>query len=263
MNTKQERELETLRRAHEFLVHNPPTPAPANLAVQVKVLGDTLEKLTHSAVDQNMGRRLGKQETGRQRAIRQRLRKDQMQPVARIARALLPDAPGIDKALRPVSPRIRNEALIIEARAMAEAATPYRRIFVENGIPATFVEDLKASAAEIEKSLNDRRAHRGRRGWGTTGVRAEVANARQAVKLLDAIVRPFYERDPKLSTGWNDAKRVTLVSGVGGVMSGSSPTTPIVSTTPAAPPVSGTAGGGVPTPASTPPQTGTGVAAHA
>ena len=228
MNSRQERRLTTFRRVHEFLADHPPTdPAPANFTRQLGILKELIESLSQRAVDQDASQRLGMQETRRVAALRQRIIVEHMVPVTRIARALLPDAPGIEAALTTPHSWVRTQTLATAANAMAEAVTPYAEVFVESGRPADFIEQLRALARELTGMVDGKGAIKGRRRAATGSVPKQIAQAARVIRLLNAIVDPFYRRDPHTFTGWKDARRMRKFPSPSGgsVVEGGSETT--------------------------------------
>ncbi|GAC1516926.1 MAG: hypothetical protein NVS1B4_15190 [Gemmatimonadaceae bacterium] len=208
MQATQERQLRAFKQVLAFLAANPPASPPANYAVQLKVLTDVADALMASATDQDSGLRVSRQHTREQRILREQLRLEHMQPIARIARAQLRTVPGIEKALHAPRRRVRSEALIIAANAMADATRPYAKIFVENGLLPSFITDLQATARQIDGSLDGRLGQLRRRSAATEAVRADIRRGRDAVVQLDAIVRPMYHRNAQLKAGWHAAKRL-------------------------------------------------------
>src|SRR5438552_861658 len=89
-------------------------PADHRSDTQMQALTDTLARIDRHSVGQSAGSRLGRQETQRQAALRETIRTKHMQPIARISRAMLKNAPGIERALYATRPRARMETFLAD-----------------------------------------------------------------------------------------------------------------------------------------------------
>src|SRR5687767_12027303 len=99
MQGRQRRQLEAYRRVLDYLAANPPAAAPSNFAVQRQVLDEVVGRLTALSVAQSEGQRESREDTQRQASLRTVLRNKHLAPIAKIARVLLTDEPGVENAL--------------------------------------------------------------------------------------------------------------------------------------------------------------------
>src|SRR3954470_23853042 len=99
MQAKQKRVVQAFQRVQVFLAANP-LPESAAYSVQKQVLDGVIAKLTEHRTDQGAAQRLSKASFKRQEVLRATLRTEHLAPIAQIARAMLRDVPGIEKALR-------------------------------------------------------------------------------------------------------------------------------------------------------------------
>jgi hypothetical protein len=150
-----------------------------------------------------------------------------MAPIARIARDVF-GVPGMDKDLRMPKKSADNEALITAAGAMAEAAERESKVFVEHGLPADFVSQLKSATPALDQAIGARVASARRLTIATASTKELVKRGRHAVRLLDAILRPRLAKDPELLQGWDNVRRIKEVPGGGGVAVENEPSVQIV-----------------------------------
>ena len=94
------------------------------------------------------------------------------------------------------------------AGAMAEAAEKWKDVFVQHGLPAEFIDQLKAAALALENARTAKTESNRRRVTATAAVADQVKRGRKAVRVLDAILRPRLAKDPELLAAWRSAKRV-------------------------------------------------------
>jgi hypothetical protein len=145
--------------------------------------------------------------TQKQQTLRQTLLRDHMAPIARMARARLPQTPEM-APLRMPRNNSSVQRLATAARGMAQAAVPHGKVFIAAGLPADFITQLNAAADALVQSVNARAQHRSRRTTATTGLRATLTSGRQSIHVLDALVKSALKGDPALLAGWRTVKRV-------------------------------------------------------
>ena len=145
------------------------------------------------------------------RSLRTILLRDHMAPIARIAKVDLPQVPTI-KALRLPAGRPTVERLAADAHGMAESARPYADVFIANGMPADFIDELNLAADAMVSALSDRSQSRGKRKGATTGLKTQLTEARKVVHVLDAFVKKAIPNDKAMLAEWSSVKRVGRLS---------------------------------------------------
>jgi hypothetical protein len=145
-------------------------------------------------------------------ALRQVLRHEHMAPIARIAEAKLPPAPG-HTPLRMPPNSLSTEALHAAAAGMADTAEPHSAVFITAGLPQDFIAQLRNAAAAMRVPIDERTRSRAARGGATEGLSKEVQNARRTVRMLDALVSVALKDDPALLRSWNMVKRPPVKPG--------------------------------------------------
>jgi hypothetical protein len=221
MQARQKQVVEMLLRVHDYLGVNPP-PSTAGYTKQKQTLDDIVGRLTGHTTDQIAGQRMSRAETQRQKALRRKLREEHLGPIAQIARAVLADEPGIEKALKLPSDSLSTLKYIAEANAMRAAAAKYQGTFVESGRPEDFIAQLDGAIGAVRDSLLGKARNVGTHVGAKAGLAKEIRRGRRAVQLIDTCVRSAFAGQADLLAKWKGAKRIQLV----GTASASSAETP-------------------------------------
>ena len=130
--------------------------------------------------------------------------RDAMEAIARTARAMSSDVPGIADKFRV--PHNNNDAeLLTSARAFAADAAPHSAQFIAHELPADFLADLNADIAALEDAMSDQSGG----GVGHVAARAAIddtiSRGNEIVHRLDAIVRNKYTNNPAVLAEWTSA----------------------------------------------------------
>ena len=197
-----------LQRAQLYLDENDAMLHRVDFTTARKRLDDIVTSFSGHAVDQNVGDRAARGETAKQQQLRVKLRGEQMEPIAIIARHNLRSAPEF-RALRKPSQKVRGQAFIASAKGMADAATIHKDTLIAQGMPATFLDDFKAAIAQLETSMSDREMKRTQRVGATKGLAVERRNGQAILSVLDALVKQALGADNEaLLRRWQSARLV-------------------------------------------------------
>ncbi len=211
MKYRQGRVLEALHSVQAFLDKHGEQLAAINASGARKTVDAIAEELQSFAVEQDGGKRKAAGETQNQRALRLALR-FAMRPLAAVATAKLREVPQI-AALRLPSRRLRGLALVTAAHAMGDAATPHQEVFVNAGLAAEFIAQLRAAADALSESYGSRRENQTASAGATRGLLAAERRGRQALRILDTLVVPALGRDDAMLRGWRSARRIMAKPG--------------------------------------------------
>jgi len=211
MNGKDERVGQSFRRVEGWFVLNPQYVAGnPSLGTQVEALNGVVTRLFDHATAQDTQRSqsllISKDETERRREVLSH----QMAPIATVARALRGTVPGIGVLVSLPKGNGNTTEIIAAATAMAEKAEIYKAVLVESGLPADFIEQLKAAAAALKTSFDDRGLARASRVAATRGVESELELGRRVVSIIDAVVTGLIRSQPAKLAEWQQLKRVTV-----------------------------------------------------
>jgi hypothetical protein len=212
MFTAQGNTLLSLVNVRAFLTENDASLPGVNSTGARNKLDTSIQELEEHVASQTGHALSAKGTTRRQRTLRRELLRDQMAPIALIAKAELTGTPEIGPLMMPRG-KPGTERLVGAAQGMAQAAAPHTAVFVANGLPADFGERLIAKAAELRDSLTTRANSRAKVKGVTLGLHARLVSARRTVHILDAFVRTALKDNPTLLGTWNRIKRVPKTRG--------------------------------------------------
>jgi hypothetical protein len=225
MQSDQGRILQSLRDVQTFLETYAGKLGDVVNTGARKSLDDMIAELANHVTDQTSSFIGAKSATQQQAALRQVLLRDHMAPIARIARASLPNTPAVAPLRMPKgAPGI--EKLAAAAYGMAKAAAPFTATFTAAGLPADFVERLNQAADAMIAAVGDRSQKRGARRGATTGLKTTLSKGRKIVGVLDAFVHTALKDDPSLLSNWNGIKRVSITTGGKQTSAADAPATP-------------------------------------
>jgi len=211
MQTTQGAVLESLRAVQNFLEVNADKLKGVIETGARKRLDDAIKEVTSHATDQSGNFIASQGATKKHRVLRRALLRDHMAPIARIAKADLPEIPEIEPLRMPIG-RPTAERLAALAHGMAQAATPNSNVFVAAGLPEDFIARLTTAIDDMLSTLDERVQCRGARAGATKGIRRKLIAARKIVHILDAFVHTALKSDPGLLTTWSVVKRVRRIA---------------------------------------------------
>ena len=207
MNRVSRNTLATFQSVQEFLTQHPLADAPALLGAQAQELAAVIDGLTASAVDQESGRRFQRVHVQSQRTLREELYMKHMRPISLIAREVF-GVTGMDRAFRLPNTRKVSQTVLNAARAMAEAAANNREVFLQHGLPADFVDQLRGAIDTLAQSRTAKATSLRRQVTATASTDGLAKRGRKAVRLLDAILVPRFANEPEVLAAWRIAKKV-------------------------------------------------------
>lgn len=216
MDIRQKQAIEAYQRVQDF-VYGHPLASPGGYGTAAKRLDEAIARLSNHTSLQVHGGRQAQVETRRQKALKRHLREQHLRPIAKIAKAVLREVPGIDAALRIPDRRLPVTQLIATAMAIAEAVAPYEATFVEIGRPADFLKQLDGVIADLRGSLVGRARSIGKRAGAGLGIKAAIKRGRDAVEMIDTIVTTAFADRPDVLGEWRSARRVQASPGASGV----------------------------------------------
>ncbi len=209
MLATQDRALESARRAHGWMTSHPDIiAANPSLERQVTLLDGAIGRISQAAAEQELYRVGGLERSTSLSTLRHELREQHMKPIVELAREIAPNAPEFAADVRLPAEDVRTERLLASAEAMAKAVEPKKDLFVEHGLPADFVEQLRAAADGVRNTVDARGSSRASRTGATETIRFDVRAARKAIRMIDTILRRNLRGSSELRE-WRSAKRIT------------------------------------------------------
>lgn len=207
MRTKEANQLEALRNVQVFLDANRDRlPAIVTSGTRCR-LDESLARLAQHADDQASSAASSRNCTQRYHALRRRLLRSHLVPIALIARTTQPPLSELEQFRIPRG-KPTSQQLAAAAHAMADAAAPHADTFVAAGLPANFIEQLQQASEAMTSELAARAQEWARHRVATEALRAGIASARRIVKVLDAFVRSACEYDEGMIAGWESVTHV-------------------------------------------------------
>jgi hypothetical protein len=185
-------------------------------------------------MNQVLGRRQRHGEVEAEPTLTRALREEHLAPISRIARAILADAPGIEKALKMPEYYITTLTLISEANAMRDAAAFYEDQFVDAGRPTDFLAQLDAATETLRQCMLGKARNLGLQVGAGAGLERQIQHGRSVLEILDTIVRAAFRDNQQLLAEWRSARRVRAKPGGVGAASAQGDTAPDVAPTPMA-----------------------------
>lgn len=211
MERKQKQQIEAYGRIRAFLADHP-LESPTTYGAPQRMLEEVIARLDSLAVTKSEGGREYGGGTIRLKALHRELRVRHLRPIAAIARAVMGEAPGIGVALRLPANSVAVTRLVTEAQAIRNAVSPYAESFVENGRPIDFLQQVDAAVAALQGCLVARDRRKVERMGARKAIRDEIRRGRNAVDMLDAVVRSRFVNAPFTLAKWEAARRLVGVS---------------------------------------------------
>ena len=198
---------QSLRQVQQFLIqHEVVVPSAAASAAR-RTLDAVVAEIDRAATEQGVLGRTGRGEVQRRLDLERTLVRKYITPLVKFARASLRGTPEF-ASLTPSSVPLQRERLVRTALAMAVAAEQHADALRAAEFPADFLAQLRAAATAVQQSIDAGRSGRVRRTGVTKEIRTALANGRQAVAQLDALVAHTIVGNAALEREWRSAKRV-------------------------------------------------------
>jgi hypothetical protein len=217
--------LAALRQAQNFLDANQASLGGINATGARKTLDETIDKIAGLAETQDSHRILVTGQRASEIRLSAELRRRFLRPIVEIARAKLPEQAELTNVTLPNAGN--STKMVSRARGLGDAVEPFKQTFIDAGLPADFVEQLRTASAAVVAAILAKGEHRSNRMGATDGLGKEVAAARKAVRMLDSLVKAQLATKEPLLTTWRGA--ITVIKG--GPPSASKLTAPTTPTT--------------------------------
>ena len=171
-------------------------------------LGNALAELKECAAAQTSRMGAAREGTNSKAAARAALRND-LDAVARTARAIALKTPGLEKKFR--RPRGHSDpSLLNAARTFAQDAEPLQKAFVEHEMPANFLVRLNTKITDLEHAISNQSNGKGEQVAATASLDAAIEKVMAALQALDAIVPNRLAKigdDSPIWASWETARR--------------------------------------------------------
>ena len=212
MNNRDIRRYEMLVRVRAFgTAHASLFPATSRGGEAFATVAAAVAELSSSDVTR-ISSKTSEREGATTRAVARAALIESMDAIARTARAIAIDSPGVDDKFR-VPRRVTDVALLNTARTFASDAQLLTQQFIDHNMPADFLEDLGNNRERLENVIGNSSAARGTGVVAKTQIGETLDTALTAVRRLDAIVLNTFRDDAATRALWDDTRRVAARHG--------------------------------------------------
>ena len=185
MNDRQTRVLESYQRILGGRDRNATSLAP-EVPVIVERLASTVADIVAYRSKQYLART--QRAVASARSKLEKMRKNQMLPLATLARRVFAGEAGIEAALRVPHKRAPTNAILAAAAFMVKTLRPHRAVLATAGIEAARIERLRLETQALKKVFESAYASFADRAMPTRRLPEPFASARMDVQALDALI---------------------------------------------------------------------------
>ena len=207
MNAIVTRKYEMLQSVSRFDDDYPMTPPNARATALFATVDTVVAEIAAAVANQTQG--LGGRRGGvaMRKEIALALRYE-MTEIGRTARSLnRATYPGIAEQFR--LPKSKGYgALLATAQAMIAVATPIKQAFIDQAMPAEFLEDLEELVEAFALATGQKNDGSLMSVGGTVAHFLRAAAGVAAARELDAIVRNHFRNNPTVLAIWTSARRI-------------------------------------------------------
>jgi hypothetical protein len=125
-----------------------------------------------------------------------------------VGKAVARENPELAAQFRIPKPRGGNQTFLTWARGMFDKATAQKDVLVKRGMSAKLLDDVAATLAEFEQTLEATRAARLDHVGATADLQAVLAEISEQVRVLDGLVRYRFGDNEELMGAWASAHNV-------------------------------------------------------
>lgn len=170
---------------------------------QLAVLNSAVTQLSAEDVRKASAARRGR---ARRMAARNGLL-TQLGAIARTARAIAEDAPGARDDFR-ISRVGTDQALLTLGRSFADKAVGLLALFVDHGMPETFITELTTAIGEFEQAVQQSESEKRLHADAQERMRGAFKSGKAAIRRLDAVVANQMRKDPVTLAMWKRARHI-------------------------------------------------------
>ena len=181
--------------------------------------------------------------TAQRATVRRILQSKLLRYLAAVGAAAARENTELGEQFRLPKPRASNQAFVTMVRGMLEKATAQKDVLVSRGMSAKLLDDVAATLAEFEQTLEATRAARLDHAGATADLQAVLSEISEQVRVLDGLVRYRFGDDGELMGAWASAHNV---AGPSHKASPPDPLSPSLRSGQAVPERGNNAGGGTP-----------------
>jgi hypothetical protein len=200
------RQLSMVSRVRDFCrAHPSDSPGYVEALAQLE---ERLGRAELLAAQQDNGVATRRGSTEGKSVLRQVIRENHLRHLVRIARGAASVNPELPKRFRLPSKSLSGIAFIAQARALVNQAMPFKDLFIQDGMSATFLEDLNRVIAEYEAAEGGQNQGVAMRVGAVTELPELTKELIQLVKRFDGLNLLRFQHDPEKRGAWLSARNV-------------------------------------------------------
>lgn len=174
----------------------------------VRQLGDRLTRAESLQQQQEEGEASRSALVASKDELRATIRDGHVAHLIRIARGSLPQDPEMRKRFRPIGHSASWQQFVAAVRAMLAEAASRKELFITEGMPETFVEDLEKLLDQYVQAINEKDLAKARRIGAVADLKSVTKEIVQLIRRLDAINRKRWQDAPELLAAWVSARDI-------------------------------------------------------
>lgn len=207
MDDREQKRKATFLRVKVFMADNSAKfPAGSIAAVKMVELSEIIDLLDELGGDQAAGLSESRFSFAGKNTSRENVRED-LSDIARTARSMNYQFPDIAEKFR--MPRGNNDAqLLAAARSFLAEATLRKDDFIAYGMPADFLEDLKADIEAFEEALNMTGSAIDSHVEATAAIDEAIRKGMIILRILSGIVKNVFRNDAGKLAAWTSASHI-------------------------------------------------------
>lgn len=200
--------LQVLRRTSAFLEKEVNIPVKMGpISKHVAAFNAVVDRLETLAAEQHASDRGFQDASQKARDLAKGIVREYVRPLSRLGKVLYPTESPVRATLKlPKHGAVSYGALIAAVEGVADRLEEHKAKFIEAGFGEDFVQKLRGAVAELRAALEEKAAHYGRRSKATSGQVLAYGQAREMVRMLDAMVAPRLEGTEQLAE-WKTLSR--------------------------------------------------------
>lgn len=144
--------------------------------------------------------------------VRRKLQSKMLRYLSAVGAVAARENTDLGAQFRIEHPRGSNQAFVTMVRGMVEKATAQKELLVSRGLSGTLLDDLTATLAQFEQTLEATRAARSEHVGASADLKAVLSEISQQVRVLDGLVRYRFGENEEVMGAWASAHNVVTPS---------------------------------------------------
>jgi len=211
MTKSQQATLDRFKRVQEFFDCHATELSDVNRSRARVQFDGTIADLDRCATTQVAASVQATSRTIRRAELREDLITSHLCPIVTIVHVCLSHLPVLGSLQMPRK-RASDWDLLLDARRTADAIGANRYVFIAEGLPDDFVEQLVAAADELSELLRARDASWWEVSNATQAIRNGITKGFEQLRLLNALVQLRIRGSEELAAGWRSVCAIRKVA---------------------------------------------------